>query len=137
MSYLKRFARVAISERKKYEIPSSVILGSALLHSTAGTRNMAVTGNNHFGLRCGDQWSGQSGLYQGQCFRHYENAWASFRDHSELIANRYDDLMQLGTDDYKAWAEGLAQAGYSTEPGFARRLIDLIDRYQLHELDQK
>jgi flagellum-specific peptidoglycan hydrolase FlgJ len=137
VSYLKRFARVAISERKKYQIPSSIILGSALLQSTAGTRSMTVTGNNHFGLRCGEHWNGQSGLYQGQCFRHYENAWASFRDHSELMANQFPELLKLGSDDYQAWAHALEQKGWSTEPGFANRLVELIERYQLDELDKK
>jgi len=36
LAYLKRFARVAIAERKKFGLPSSLILAVSLLHSTAG-----------------------------------------------------------------------------------------------------
>ena len=39
-------------------------------------------------------------------------------------------------DDYKAWAQGLKDAGYATNPNYPQLLISLIDRYQLFQYDK-
>ena len=38
--------------------------------------------------------------------------------------------------DYKAWSKGLRAAGYATDPGYSTKLIRLIERWDLHLLDQ-
>jgi len=111
--YLKRFARVVINERRKYGIPSSIILACGLLQSQGGQRDMAKQGNNHFGLTCSVGWEGATGVYENTCYRHYENAWASFRNHSVyLTSGKYGQLATLESSDYKAWASGLEKLGY-------------------------
>ena len=126
VAYLKRFAHVAVSERKKYGIPSSIILANALLHSYAGNSKSAQSTNNHFGL----QQNGQ--LVQ------YENAWSGFRAHSQYITTgAFADLRKLSKDDYRAWAQGLQNAGYNHEKDLAKNLLTLIDKFQLYELDEK
>ena len=37
--------------------------------------------------------------------------------------------------DYKGWAKGLKKAGYATSPTYATALIDLIERWELHQYD--
>jgi len=138
LSYLERFANVAINERKKFGIPSSIILANALLHSTVGRNDLAHNGNNHFALRCDATWTEQSGDYHGQCFRHYANAWSSFRDHSNYVTTgQFLALRQLSSTDYKAWAVGLERAGYSNEPDLGEKLVRLIEEFQLYELDKR
>ncbi|MFT7606395.1 MAG: flagellum-specific peptidoglycan hydrolase FlgJ, partial [Saprospiraceae bacterium] len=111
-SYLKRFANVAISERKKYGVPASIILANALFHSYAGKRDMAQSGNNHFAIPCTTDWNGPNDTYTGMCYRHYENAWTSFRDHSLFVTSgKYAKLRQLGSTDYKGWAKNLEAEG--------------------------
>ena len=72
-----------------------------------------------------------------ECFRKYEHAEESFIDHSQFLKDRarYSFLFELDKTDYKAWAKGLKQAGYATDPNYQKRLIELIERYDLHKYD--
>ena len=38
--------------------------------------------------------------------------------------------------DYKCWDHGLKKCGYATDPRYPSKLIDLIERYQLDNLDK-
>lgn len=136
IAYLKRFARVALTEQKKFGVPASITLSNALLHSTAGTAGWSAAGNNHFALPCTESWKGQSGSYEGKCLRHFENAWASFRDHSLVLSRDFKEDMPFDQpSDYREWAGALAQSLYGGEKGTAQHLVDLIERYKLYELD--
>lgn len=135
-AYIKRFANVAISERKKYGVPSSIILANGLFHSFAGTRNLAENGNNHFGISCSSDWNGDSRNFQNKCYRKYENAWTSFRDHSIFVTSgKYADLLQLGTTDYKSWAKYLQKNGFSEFDDLEKNLLEIIQKYELYQLD--
>lgn len=135
-SYIKRFAHVAISERKKYGVPSSIIVANALFHSYAGKRDMSLTGNNHFAIPCTGDWNGATGTYAGNCYRHYENAWTSFRDHSLYVTSgEYNKLRKLSSTDYQSWAKELERAGFSEFKDLEENLIGLIEKYELHQLD--
>lgn len=135
-AYIKRFAQLAVSERKKYGIPSSIILANALFHSFAGARDIAQTGNNHFAISCTSDWQGASNSYQNKCYRHYENAWTSFRDHSLFVTTgKYSNLLQFGPTDYKSWAKGLESEGFSEFDDLEKNLLDIIEKYELHRLD--
>lgn len=135
-SYIRRFAHVAINERKKYGVPSSIIIANALFHSYAGKRDMTLNGNNHFSIPCTTDWSGSNGNYAGNCFRHYENAWASFRDHSLYVTSgKYEKLRQLESTDYKGWAKNMEHQGFSNFDDLEENLIKLIEKYELNQLD--
>ena len=137
LAYLKRFARVALVEQKKFGIPASVILSDAMLHSTAGKSNWAETGNNHFALLCTENWTGESGQYNGRCFRHYESAWSSFRDNSLFLTRDWKDALPFEPGaNYKSWAAALAKGPYGHESGVENALIELIEAYRLYELDE-
>lgn len=135
-AYVKRFGHVAVSEKKKFGIPASIILANGLFHSFAGQRDMVLLGNNHFAIPCGRNWDGDRKKYQGSCYRHYDNAWASFRDHSKHITSGvFQKLSQLEAEDFRGWAKGLEKAGYSEQKNLARNLISLIEEYKLYEYD--
>lgn len=136
VAYLKRFARVALAEQKKFGVPASITLANALLHSAAGTASWSVTGNNHFALPCTDGWQGESGSYQGRRLRHFESAWASFRDHSLLLSHEFKADLPFGqASDYRDWAAALAKSLYAGEKATSQHLAGLIERYKLYELD--
>ena len=135
-AYLKRFAHVAISERKKFGIPSSIILANALLHSFAGRRDLSRSTNNQFAIVCGSTWKGEDSFFNENCYRKYDNAWMSFRDHSQYITSgKFAQLTKLDPADYKAWAKALDRQGFSDEKYLERNLIEIIESYQLQELD--
>ena len=122
-------------------IPSSITLGQAILESGAGTGPLSLQANNHFGIKCHKEWTGPSISYtddaENECFRKYQDASESFRDHSFFLTSRprYSTLFQLEKDDYKAWAKGLKEAGYATDPKYPDKLIALIERYELNKFD--
>jgi LysM repeat protein len=99
--------------------------------------------NNHFRIKCKGSWTGATITHAddnpNDCFRVYETAEDSFRDHADFLnsGSRYDFLFAYDADDYKNWAKGLKKAGYATAPDYADRLIGVIERYNLHLLDKK
>ena len=138
MAYLRRFARVAISERKKYGIPSSLILANALLQSTAGRSEIAEAANNHFGLTASSGWSGLEFRHQGTAYRMYENAWSSFRDHSEYLAGlELGELRRPDATNYQDWIALLTDIGYAENTAWKDLMLEIIQTYQLYELDTK
>ena len=44
-------------------------------------------------------------------------------------------MFDLLITDYEAWAHGLKKAGYATDPAYARKLIALIQKFNLHQYD--
>ncbi|HMQ45948.1 MAG TPA: glucosaminidase domain-containing protein [Saprospiraceae bacterium] len=132
-AYIERFGKVAEGEEKKFGIPAAIILANALLHSQAGTEEMANSAaNNHFGLPCTDDWMGETGTYHKACKRHYENAWTSFRDHSFYITTgKFTPLSRLSAKDYQAWAKGLEELGFSEEKHLAEQLLEAIEGFGL------
>lgn len=140
-AYIDRYKSIAIAEMNQYGIPASIKLAQALLESGNGNSYLATQANNHFGIKCGGVWKGRSITRPddgpNDCFRVYKNPDDSFRDHSQfLLRKRYEALFALKKDDYKGWAHGLKKAGYATNPRYAYLLIDLIERYDLHQYDR-
>ncbi len=133
-AFIRRFAHVAESEHVKYHIPASIILGNALLISHSGEHPLARQQNNHFGIPCTEDWQGKTVKYKGECFREYENAWTSFRDHSLYLSTNLF-ASQPPTGDYRQWANALEKTGFGGGKGFANQLIKVIDHYQLYEYD--
>lgn len=138
--YVDKYKNIAIREMQRYGIPASITMAQAILESGAGQSDLARKGNNHFGIKC-HGWEGRTIHHdddlRGECFRAYDDPMESFEDHSLFLANRahYKSLFQLERTDYKGWAHGLKKAGYATSPTYARRLIEIIELYELHKLD--
>lgn len=138
--YIQNYYRAAIRQQHKHRIPASITLAQGILESSAGKSYLAVEGNNHFGIKCGN-WTGDF-LYKHddgrlERFRKYASVEQSFEDHSRFIAERdhYKALFDLKPTDYVGWAHGLKKYGYATDPKYAGKLIELIERYQLHTYD--
>jgi flagellum-specific peptidoglycan hydrolase FlgJ len=140
--YISQYNSVAMSNMKTYGIPASIILAQGILESGAGQSNLAVNANNHFGIKCHD-WKGDK-IYKdddkaNECFRKYDKASESFQDHAMVLTgkSRYAKLFKLPKGDYKAWAKGLREAGYATDPKYPEKLINYIETYNLNEYDNK
>jgi flagellum-specific peptidoglycan hydrolase FlgJ len=141
LAYIETYKAVAKSNMEKYGIPASIILGQAILESGSGTGALCAQANNHFGIKCHRDWLGESVKYDddsiAECFRKYNNPVDSFRDHALFLTSgvRYSQLFKLNQTDYKAWAKGLKDAGYATDPQYPTKLIGLIERFQLYKYD--
>jgi flagellum-specific peptidoglycan hydrolase FlgJ len=119
-AYIQRFSKLAMQEMRRSGMPASVKLAQALLESGAGKGKLAVIGNNHFGIKCKEEWTGstfytqdddyENGELINSCFRKYDTPEDSYRDHTNFLLrakSRYKKLFSLDPSDYKAWAEGL------------------------------
>ncbi len=136
-NYVKKYAHVAVEEMKKYGVPASITLGQALLHGQAGTSILAENGNNHFSITCGSSWKKEALEVEGLCYRKYEGVWKSYRNHSELITKgRFKVLKKYSSTDYKQWAKGLGENGYSSVKGYGTLLIETIKKYNLDKYDE-
>ena len=139
--YIEMFAKVAIQEMIQYHIPASITMAQACLESSDGNSPLATEGNNHFGIKCKNTWTGSTIRKDddtlNECFRKYRNAIESFRDHSEFLTGsmRYQFLFDYNIKDYKKWAYGLKKAGYATNPQYPERLLKIIEDFQLYKLD--
>lgn len=142
LDYIERYKDIAMEEMQKDKIPASITLAQGILESGNGQSKLAKQGNNHFGIKCHSDWKGKR-MHQdddapNECFRVYDNAEDSYRDHSKFLKNgtRYKSLFDLSITDYKGWAKGLKKAGYATLPTYATVLINLIETYDLQQYDQ-
>lgn len=132
-AFLKRFAPVVVSERKKFGIPASVMLAAALVNSQAGTAASLKESHNFFAIPCGDNWEGETTVSGDNCLRKYETAWASFRDFSIYLSSQdwTGELKKSAAKDWKTWAEKLGKVGISN----TKAMKQVIETYQLEELD--
>lgn len=141
ISYIKTYASLAIKEMNRTGVPASIKLAQGILETGAGQSDLVSRSNNHFGIKCKSSWSGEKVYHdddeQGECFRKYENAEASYLDHSDYLRSqpRYASLFNYDMDDYRSWAWGLKKAGYATSPTYAEKLIKYIESYSLNELN--
>jgi flagellum-specific peptidoglycan hydrolase FlgJ len=139
--YVDQYKDIAMGNMKKYGIPASIILAQGILESGAGKGDLAVSANNHFGIKCHKDWLGESVRHdddeEQECFRKYREPAESYRDHALFLVgkNRYATLFTYEKDDYKSWAKGLRAAGYATDPKYPDKLISYIERYNLHQYD--
>ena len=139
--YIAEWKDVAVKKMKEHGIPASITLAQGLLESGNGNSELAREGNNHFGIKCTPDWSGGRTYHdddkKDDCFRKYKDAAQSYDDHAKFLQKqRYAFLFDLKPTDYQGWAKGLKKAGYATDPNYPSKLIALIDRYELHNLDK-
>lgn len=151
-NYISTFKNVAISEMIRTGIPASIKLAQGILESDLGRSPLAYQANNHFGIKCGKDWSGNvyykhdddldsSGVIIESCFRAFANAEESYLAHSEFLTDpakksRYGFLFSLGSTDYVGWANGLKFSGYATDPSYPSKLINIIEKFQLFQYDK-
>jgi hypothetical protein len=143
LEYIRQYGDLAVEHMQTYKIPASITLAQGILESGAGQSKFVQDSNNHFGIKCNSDWQG-SRIFRADdgpndCFRVYKTVGESYEDHSRFLAGkkRYSALFDLNITDYKAWAEGLSSCGYATDKAYARKLIQLIEIYELYKYDTK
>lgn len=142
IEYIRTYAKLAVEEMHLYKVPASITLSQGILETGGGQSRLAEIANNHFGIKCKKEWTGDIITHTddapNECFRKYNSVQESYRDHSKFLAERpyYKDLFRLDILDYKGWAHGLKKAGYATNPKYAGILISRIEKYKLNEFDR-
>jgi uncharacterized FlgJ-related protein len=140
--YKLKYQQFALNHQLEYHIPASITLAQGILESNSGNSVLAKKTNNHFGIKCHSNWTGEKIFMDddatNECFRSYSSAEESYKDHSEFLknGNRYQFLFSYSVDDYKNWAYGLKKAGYATNPGYAELLIKIIEDLNLNKIQE-
>lgn len=143
--YIDEYKDLAMREMELYGIPASITLAQAIYSSQAGTNDLVRECHNHFAIMCHTQeWKGEtyyrpSDKKQESCYRKYASDEESYRDHSLFLStrSRYVKLFYFPITDYKSWANGLLEAGFSRNPKYADTLISIIEKYYLMHYDRK
>ena len=136
-TYINQYKELAIAEMQRTGVPAAIKLAQGINETLAGTSDLVLRSNNHFGIKCKSTWTGESVKHnddeRGECFRKYPSVEDSYRDHSNFLRGnqRYAFLFDLDPADYAGWAWGLKKAGYATNPRYALALIKTIEEYGL------
>lgn len=128
-------------------VSPSIVAAHAALESGWGQRPLRGSGgadsNNLFGVKAGGQWQGAvaaattteyahgAALKKTEQFRAYPDTASAFRDYADMLSSnpRYQAALHTGSDA-RAFASGLAQGGYATDPAYADKLSRLAGRLQ-------
>lgn len=139
-------ARVSM---RKTGVPASVALAQAILESDWGRSKLTREANNLFGIKAYRD-PGTAGIYEintwevigGRnvtvlaAFKAYTTLADSIVDHGNWFHNnsRYHPALAVRSDP-KAFAYAINAAGYATDPAYAPKLVQLMDRYNLYAYD--
>ncbi|MBC1231347.1 GW domain-containing glycosaminoglycan-binding protein [Listeria booriae] len=132
-------------------ILTSITLAQAILESNWGESKLATEGRNLFGIK--GEYQKDSVMMPTQefennewitidaAFRKYPTWFESLDDHAALFlkGTSWDKTKYQGVikaKDYKTAANALQKAGYATDPGYAEKLIELIEQRNLQTYDQ-
>src|SRR4051812_31912897 len=87
--YIALYKDIAVREMKRMGIPAAITLAQGILETESGNSELVRKSNNHFGIKCKSNWTGESVSHdddaRGECFRLYKNAEDSYRDHSNFL----------------------------------------------------
>lgn len=148
--YITRYYYLANQLFQDTGIPIAITLAVAGLESDWGMSELALNGNNHFGIKDEDwtgpvyctstlEWQPTGGfLPVTDCFRKYSLIAQSYQDFGAFLSFRshYEGIFQHPSWDYGSWAWELQLSGYATDPSYAQKLLRLIREYELYLYDQ-
>src|SRR5262249_29691878 len=147
--FISSIAEAAVRSADRTGVPASVTIAQAILESYWGSSRLATDAKNYFGIKAQPQggtagsvsfnvWEviGGRNVVQNQAFRAYNTVADSFVDHGLFFLQnpRYAGAMAVKGDARK-FAAAINRAGYATDPGYANKLIGLMDRYNLYRYD--
>ena len=150
--FLSAIKQGAMDGAKEGVLPS-ITAAQAILESGWGSSELAKAPNNNlFGIKDSEDWNGEIVTVPTQeylnsdyitvnaAFRKYASWNDSVVDHAKFFTstewrkNNYRKV--VNETDYRIAAQELKNAGYATDPGYAGKLISLIEAYKLYEWDE-
>ncbi|GAA3022926.1 glycoside hydrolase family 73 protein [Tetragenococcus solitarius] len=148
--FIERLLPHAKELQEGYGILPSIIISQAILESNWGSSQLAHEYNNLFGIKAyGDQdkvkletkeYVNEQWITIKGEFRVYNSWEESMDDHTRLFVNgvdwnpqKYEDV--LTAQNYEQAADALQEAGYATDPGYAEKVKEVVENYQLDQYD--
>lgn len=150
--FIERLVPHAQELQDGYGVLPSIILGQAILESNWGKSTLASKYNNLFGIKAyGDQkkvsletkeFVNEEWITIQGNFKVYDSWEQSMDDHTQLFVQGVDWNPALyekviTATNYQEAAQALQEAGYATDPGYAQKIIQVIETYQLNQYDRR
>jgi flagellar protein FlgJ len=144
-AFLEAIRPYAEETGQRLGVSPDIVAAHAALESGWGQRPLRGANggdsNNLFGIKAGGAWQGDvaatttteyeygAAVKRVERFRSYPDQAAAFRDYGDLLSDnpRYQSALNAGSDA-RAFARGLAQGGYATDPAYAEKLAGLAAR---------
>ncbi|MBK4829361.1 N-acetylmuramoyl-L-alanine amidase [Enterococcus faecium] len=150
--FIERLVPHAQELQDSYGVLPSIILGQAILESNWGKSTLASKYNNLFGIKAyGDQkkvsletkeFVNEEWITIQGDFKVYDSWEQSMDDHTQLFVQGVDWNPALyekviTATNYQEAAQALQDAGYATDPGYAQKIIQVIETYHLNQYDRR
>ena len=142
--FYNKYANAAMLQQRLYGIPASVTLVQMAYESNYGQSDLALVGNNFFGIKCSRDWLASGKPYsvhdddrKNEKFCNYATVDESIEHHSRLLmSDRYKRCHRYKATDYHNWLVGIKASGYATAPDYVKKLEGMIKHYKLYLFDR-
>lgn len=150
-NFIKKIGPIAQRVDKSYNLLPSITIAQACLESQYGQSKLAKKYHNLFGvkgtgskntvtLETQEHKNGEWKTIKAK-FQVYDSYESSIRAHAKLFkngttANRKQYKHVLAAKNYKQQAKALVKDGYATDPNYSKKLIDLVEAYNLQNYDK-
>ena len=143
--FISRYAAMAMDHQRRYGIPASVTLAQMALESDWGNSDLAVKGNNFFGIKATRKWIADGKPYslhddekKNEKFCNYDAVEESMEHHSKLLtSSHYKKYCSYSPTDYHRWLKGLIRAGYASANNYVATCEKIIKQYKLYRYDEE
>ncbi len=143
--YIKTMRPYAEDAASKLGVPANILLAQSALETGWGNKVIqhqdGQSSHNLFGIKANEQWDGQhahvssleyvngNAKREVSSFRVYESYKQSFDDYVDFIKsnNRYHTALQKSGDG-EGYIKALQDAGYATDPKYAEKVMDIVNR---------
>jgi flagellar protein FlgJ len=153
--FVKKLYPIAEEVASTIGVDPRVLLAQSALETGWGRKMIAMpdgsNSHNLFGIKADSRWTGEQATvntveYRGgiaapekASFRSYGSYEDSFRDYVKFLQEnpRYQEALEQ-SHDAKSFAQGLQNAGYATDPVYAKKIDSVMNsktmRFGLAEL---
>jgi flagellum-specific peptidoglycan hydrolase FlgJ len=150
-NFIQEIAPFAQRIQEKYKILASLVIAQACLESDFGRSGLAQKAKNLFGIK--GSYNGQSVTMRTHEYERGKKVWidASFRKYPswheslEDLARLYQNGVSwdknkyrpiIGETNYIMACKKVQECGYCTDPNYAAKLINIIEKYNLTQYDK-
>lgn len=128
--FIEKAAKISLDVTKGTPILPSVQIAQAIEESGYGKSKVALVSGNYFGLR---KRKNRKAPYKYEQFSSMRESFEAYV--KRLKQPRYKiALMQKTPDQQVVW---IARLGYCPDPQYAKRIINIINKYGLRKYDKK
>lgn len=147
-NFVEVVGAIASADMKNSGVLASLTIAQAILESNWGKSELAKSGKALFGIKATKAWKGKTlmvktseykegkKIEEDAEFRAYDTWEESVKDHGAFLKKykRYEKV--IGERNYKMACKAVVDAGYASDPDYAKKLVKVIEEYELEVYDK-